>query len=122
MVILFCMFVSLAYKKSINQMEWFHLIAQGEQIMATYTILNSIAKDICRKINSITKKCEKNQIPYTFSLGDPYTKLVSVDGNQLEVSLVDLNLDVTFKLNGWSSLGLVQRKIVLFNATSMMQA
>lgn len=91
-------------------MEWFHLITQGEQIMATYTILNSIAKDICRKINRITKKCEKNQIPYTFSLSDPYTKLVSVDGNQFEVSLVDLNLDVTFKLNGWSSLGLVQRK------------
>ena len=110
MVILFYMFISLAYKKSINQMEWFHLITQGEQIMTTYTILNSIAKDICRKINRITKKCEKNQIPYTFSISDPYTKLVSVDDNQFEVSLVDLNLDVTFKLNGWSSLGLVQRK------------
>lgn len=78
--------------------------------MATYTILNSMAKDICRKISRITKKCEKNQVPYTFSISDPYTKIVSVDDKTFEVSLVDLNLDVMFKLNGWSSLGLVQRK------------
>ena len=78
--------------------------------MATYTILNSMAKDICRKISRITKKCEKNQVPYTFSVSDPYTKLVSVGDKNFEVSLVDLNLDITFKLNGWSSLGLVQRK------------
>ena len=79
-------------------MEWFHLIAQGEQIMATYTILNSIAKDICRKINRITKKCEKNQIPYTFSLGDPYTKrlLVLMVINLKSVSLI---LILTLHLN-----------------------
>ena len=78
--------------------------------MATYTILNSMAKDICRKISRITKKCEKNRVPYTFNVGDPYTKIVNVDDKTFEVSLVDLNLDVMFKLNGWNSLGLVQRK------------
>lgn len=54
--------------------------------MATYTILNNMAKDICRKISRITKKCEKNQVPYTFSVSDPYTKLVSVDGNNFKAS------------------------------------
>lgn len=102
--------LSMAYKRFINQMDWFHLITQGEQTVTTYTILNSMAKEICRKVSRITKKCEKNQVPYTFNVSDPYTKLVNVDDKSFEVSLVDLNLDVTLKLNGWSSLGIVQRK------------
>lgn len=78
--------------------------------MATYTILNSMSEDICKKIKRIVKKCEKNRIDYTFSISEPYTKLVKVNDKSFEVCLVDLNLDVMFKFNGWCSLGMVQRK------------
>lgn len=78
--------------------------------MATYTVLNSMADDICKKIKHIVKKCEKNHVSYTFNVNEPYTKLVKVNGKTFEVILVDLNLDVTFKFNGWHSLGMVQRK------------
>ena len=78
--------------------------------MATYTVLNSMAEEICKKVKRIVKKCEKNHIDYTFNVSDPYTKLVNVNSNSFEVCLVDLNLDVTFKFNGWRSLGMVQRK------------
>lgn len=78
--------------------------------MATYTILNSMSEDICKKIKRIVKKCEKNHIDYTFSVSEPYTKLVTVSNKSFEVCLVDLTLDVTFKFNGWHSLGMVQRK------------
>lgn len=78
--------------------------------MATYTILNSMSEDICKKINRIVKKCEKNHVDYTFNVSEPYTKLVKVNDNSFEVNLVDLNLDVTFRFNGWCSLGMIQRK------------
>lgn len=78
--------------------------------MATYTILNSMAEEICKKVKRIVKKCEKNHIDYIFNVSDPYNKLVKVNDNTFEVCLVDLNLDVTFKFNGWCSLGMVQRK------------
>jgi len=83
----------------------------GEYSMATYTILNSMVEDICKKIKHIVKKCEKNHIDYTFNVSEPYTKLVTINkNNSFEVSLVDLNLNVALKFNGWCSLGMVQRK------------
>ena len=78
--------------------------------MATYTVLNSMAEDICKKIKRIVKKCEKNHIDYTFNVSKPYIRLVEVNDKSFEVCLVDLNLDVAFKFNGWCSLGMVQRK------------
>jgi hypothetical protein len=78
--------------------------------MATYTILNEMANEICKKIKRIVKKCENNQIAHAFNVSDPYTKLVTVNKKSFEVMLIDLELDVTFKFNGWKSLGLVQRK------------
>lgn len=78
--------------------------------MATYTVLNSMSEEICKKIKRIVKKCEKNHIDYTFNVSEPYNKVVSVNDSDFEVCLVDLNLDVTFKFNGWCSLGMVQRK------------
>lgn len=79
--------------------------------MTTYTILNSMSEEICKKIKRIVKKCEKNHIDYTFNVSKPYTKLVTINkDNSFEVCLVDLDLDVTFKFNGWCSLGMVQRK------------
>lgn len=77
--------------------------------MATYTILNSMTDEICKKIKRIVKKCEKNHIDYTFSVSKPYTKLVEVNSKSFEVTLTDLNLDVAFRFNGWHSLGMVQR-------------
>lgn len=78
--------------------------------MATYTILNEMAEEISSKIKRIAKKCEKNNVQFTFDVSNPYTKLVTVNKKNFEVKLVDLELDVTFKFNGWKSLGLVQRK------------
>lgn len=78
--------------------------------MATYTILNDMAEEICNKIKRIAKKCERNNIQCIFNVSNPYTKLVTVNKKSFEVSLVDLELDVTFKFNGLRSLGLVQRK------------
>lgn len=78
--------------------------------MATYTILNSMSNDIIKNIKRIVKKCEKNSIPYKFTISSPYNKLVKVNDHSFEVCLVDLDLDVKFKLNGWNALGIVQRK------------
>ena len=79
--------------------------------MATYTVLNSMSEEICKKIKRIVKKCEKNHIDYTFNVSAPYNKLVTINkDNSFEVCLVDLDLDVAFKFNGWCSLGMVQRK------------
>lgn len=78
--------------------------------MATYTILNEMVEEISKKIKRIVKKCEKNKVQCTFNVSNPYTKLVTVNKKSFEVSLVDLELDVIFKFNGWKSLGLVQRK------------
>ena len=79
--------------------------------MTTYTILNSMSEEICKKIKRIIKKCEKNHIDYTFNISAPYNKLVTINKDKsFELCLVDLNLDVTFKFNGWCSLGMVQRK------------
>ena len=79
--------------------------------MTTYTLLNCMSEEICKKIKHIVKKCEKNHIPCTFNVSKPYTKLVEINkDNTFEVSLVDLDLDVTFKFNGWHSLGMIQRK------------
>lgn len=79
--------------------------------MTTYTVLNSMSEEICKKIKRIVKKCEKNHIDYTFNVSAPYNKLVTINkDNSFEVCLVDLDLDVAFKFNGWSSLGMVQRK------------
>jgi hypothetical protein len=69
-----------------------------------------MSEEICKKIKRIVKKCEKNHIDYTFNVSEPYTKLLKVNDKSFEVCLVDLNLDVTFKFNGWCSLGMVQRK------------
>jgi len=78
--------------------------------MTNYTILNSMTEEVSKKIERIVKKCERNKIPFNYSVSKPYTKLVTVFNKIYEVSLVNLNLDVTFKLNGWHSLGVVQRK------------
>ena len=78
--------------------------------MTTYTVLNNMLDEISKKIKRIVKKCESNNIDYTFNISDPYTKIVSVGNETFEVSLVDLDLDVTFKFNGWASLGIVQQK------------
>lgn len=78
--------------------------------MATYTVLNSSLDEISKKIKRIVKKCETNNIDYTFNVSEPYTKIVSVGDETFEIDLVDLYLDVMFKFNGWTSLGMVQRK------------
>ena len=78
--------------------------------MTTCTILSSMSEDICKKIKRIVKKCGKNHIDYIFNVSEPYTKLVEVNDESFEVCLVDLNLDVAFKFNGWRSLGMIQRK------------
>ena len=78
--------------------------------MTTYTILNNMLDEVSKKIKRIVKKCEKNNIQYIFNVSDPYTKIVTVGNETFEVNLVDLDLDVTFKFNGWKSLGMIQRK------------
>ena len=78
--------------------------------MATYTILNNMLDEISKKIKRIVKKCEANNIDYTFNVSNPYTKIVSAGDETFEICLVDLDLDVMLKFNGWTSLGMVQQK------------
>ena len=78
--------------------------------MTTYTILNSMSNEIIKNIKRIVNKCEKNSIPYKFTISSPYNKLVKVNDHSFEVCLVDLDLDIKFKLNGLNALGIVQRK------------
>lgn len=69
-----------------------------------------MAEDICKKIRRIVKKCEKNQIPCEFNVGEPYNKMVTVNDKSFEIKLVDLSVEVSFRFNGWNPLGIVQRK------------
>lgn len=78
--------------------------------MTTYTIFTDELKSVTKKIQHIISKCDKHNISYEFSVGDSYAKVVAVDGTNYEVELTDIKLDVKFKLNGWRSLGCVQRK------------
>lgn len=78
--------------------------------MATYTIFTDELKSVTKKIQHIISKCAKHNISYEFSVGKSYTKVVNIDDTNYEVELTDITLDVKFKLNGWRSLGCVQRK------------
>lgn len=79
--------------------------------MATYTILTSMINDFTKKINHIANKCDKQGIPHTYIIGDPYDKVVDTrDGNSFILNVTDITLDIQFKFNGWKSLGLIQRK------------
>lgn len=81
-----------------------------EIFMATYTVFADELKAITKKIQHIINKCVKHNVEYKYSVGDAYNKTVTLDGTTYNVSLVDIDLDVKFKLNGWHSLGCVQRK------------
>ena len=80
--------------------------------MATYTFLTSTVKEITTKINRIINKCKKQGIPYTFNVGEAYDKIVEDKENKrkFSVNVTDIELDVKFKFNGWTSLGSVCRK------------
>ena len=96
-----------------------------ETFMATYTVFADELKAITKKIQHIINKCVKNNIDYKYSVGDAYNKTVTLDGTTYNVSLVDIDLDVKFKLNGWRSLGVVQRKDGIvqcyFNDSSLIE-
>lgn len=78
--------------------------------MPKFTVLASELNHICKKVKHILNKCDKHSLDYTFDVGNEYTKLVELNQNKFELKLVDINLDVNFKLNGWHALGMVQRK------------
>lgn len=80
--------------------------------MATYTFLTSSVKEVTSKINRIINKCKKQGIPYTFNVGEAYDKIVEEKENKqkFSVNVTDIELDVKFKFNGWTSLGVVCRK------------
>lgn len=79
--------------------------------MTTYTILTSMVKDFTKKINHIAKKCDKQGIPYTYIVKDPYDKVVETEkGDTFTIDVTDIELEILFKFNGWKSLGVIQRK------------
>ena len=78
--------------------------------MTTYTILNNMLDEVSKKIKRIVNKCEKNNIQYIFNVDNPYTKTVSIGDETFEIDLVDLDLEVMLKFNGWTSLGMIQQK------------
>lgn len=80
--------------------------------MATYTFLTSSVKEVTRKINRIINKCKKQGIPYTFNVSDAYDKIIEnkENKNHFSVNVTDIEIDVHFKFNGWTSLGAVTRK------------
>lgn len=85
--------------------------------MARYMVLTSQAKEVVRKITAIAKKCGKANIPFTFTVSDPYDYPVHfVDGKKLGnpdiylISFTDIDVDCQFRYNGWHVLGYVQRK------------
>lgn len=91
-------------------MKWVHPFNIGDSDMTTYAILNNMLDEISKKFKHIVKKCEANNIDYTFNVSNPYTKIVNVGNETFEVSLVDLDLDIMFKFNGLKLLGMVQQK------------
>lgn len=85
--------------------------------MARYMVLTSQAKEVVRKITAIAKKCGKSNVPFTFTVSDPYDYPVHfADGKHLGkpvtylVSFTDIEVDCQFRYNGWKALGYVQRK------------
>lgn len=82
--------------------------------MSVYTVLLRDLDSLTKKINHITKKCDKAGIGYTYSVGEPYEHVnIRRDGEDEKVysfTLVDIELDVKFHYNGWNVLGSVSRK------------
>ena len=80
--------------------------------MATYTFLTSSVKEVTSKINRIINKCKKQGIPYTFNVGEAYDKIIEDKENKqlFSVNVTDIEIEVNFKFNGWTSLGAVTRK------------
>lgn len=80
--------------------------------MARYTVLASMKNEIEKKLKSIVNKCRKNNVPCTFEISEPYSKHI-VDRRSKDtyaVSVCDIEIDAKLKFNGWTALGLVQRK------------
>ena len=70
-----------------------------------------MVQDFTKKINRIANKCDKQGIPYTYIVGDPYDRVLTLkNGDSFILSITDIELDIQFKFNGWRSLGLIQRK------------
>lgn len=85
--------------------------------MATYTVMQRDLEELTKKINHITKKCDKAGISYTYSVSEPYEHIIrkrdSVVPSLIKVysfALVDVELEVYFRYNGWTVLGSVSRK------------
>lgn len=87
--------------------------------MAHYVVLTSQVDSISRKIRTISKKCEKANVPFTFTVGKPYDHPIEfVDPRYIGkginpvhlISFTDIDIDCHFSYNGWHVLGFVQRK------------
>lgn len=83
--------------------------------MATYTIFTKDLEATTKKINRITKKCQKANVPFIFNVGESYDKVIEIknangDASHYIISLTDIEVDCQFKHDGWTALGLVQRK------------
>ena len=68
-----------------------------------------------KKINRIAKKCQKANVPFVFNVGKSYDKVIDVknangDASHYVINLTDIEVNCQFKHDGWTALGLVQRK------------
>lgn len=83
--------------------------------MATYTIFTKDLEATTKKINRIAKKCQKANVPFVFNVGESYDKVIEVknangDASHYVLNLTDIEVNCQFKHDGWTALGLVQRK------------
>lgn len=83
--------------------------------MATYTIFTDQMEEISKKINRIANKCKKAGFPFTFTSGDSYDKVVEIKDSEGNTStyilhLTDIEVSCVFRYEGWTALGMVQRK------------
>lgn len=83
--------------------------------MATYTIFTKDLEATTKKINRIAKKCQKANVPFVFNVGKSYDKVIDVknangDESHYVINLTDIEVNCQFKHDGWTALGLVQRK------------
>lgn len=82
--------------------------------MATYEVTTHTFEALSKKLTRIINKCKKQGVEYHYEVSEPYTKYITREKKHkketVAVEVVSINIDLSFRFNGWHVLGSVSRK------------